>query len=84
MSCKGEEGVAIASLIADDGDHVVGWVYLWSTTDLGIRWVDRKHSASFIAPPISAELLAAAAEKSSSEVVDFLMALQPQPSLNER
>lgn len=83
VSIRGKEGVAIACLIADDGERIVGWVYLWNTADLGIRWVSRNREASFIEPPISDELLVTAAATDSSEIVQYLKAMQPKPFTDE-
>ena len=32
------EAVAIAKMIAADQNRIVGWVYLWNTGTLAIRW----------------------------------------------
>ena len=83
MSIKGKDGVAIAYLIADDGERIVGWVYLWNTADLGIRWSSRERDVSFIQPPISSAVLAVAAALGSAELVEFLKALPPQQCPDE-
>lgn len=81
MSIRGKDGVAIAYLIADDCERIVGWVYLWNTADLGIRWSSRERDVSFIQPPISAAVLAAAAAIGSAELAEFLKTLpSPHPS----
>lgn len=84
MSLKGKEGVAIACLVADDGERIVGWVYLWSTADLGIIWVSRNRDASFIEPPISDEFLAAAAKEGSAEIVQYFKALKSKPLIGRK
>jgi hypothetical protein len=83
VSRKGKDGVAIAYLIADDCERIVGWVYLWNTADLGIRWSGRDRDVSFIQPPISSAVLAVAAALGSAELVEFLKALPPQQSPDE-
>ena len=79
----GGEGVAIACLVADDGEGIVGWGYLWNTADLGIMWVSQKRDALSIEPKISDELLVAAAATDSSEIVQYLKALKSKPFSDE-
>lgn len=73
-TCK-EEAAAIARLLGEDRVCIVGWIYLWNTSELSIRWNGGCRSAKFIEPPLSEETLAKAEAVTPSAVTDLLGSL---------
>lgn len=81
MSQNGKEGVAIARILADDGMHVVGWLYQWSDGGLGVRWTDNEVPARFVDPAIDTEVIAKAVPIDDAAFIAFLKSLLPSSSI---
>lgn len=46
------EATAIARLYGNDPTKVVGWLYVWNTNELGIKWKSCVRTLHFIDPPV--------------------------------
>ncbi|RKF12244.1 hypothetical protein D6850_19040 [Roseovarius spongiae] len=75
MTQVNEEAAAIARLLGDDRKRIIGWVYLWNTSELSILWIDRCRSAKVIEPPLSQDTLAKAKAVTPDAVTDLLETL---------
>lgn len=72
MTSSKEEAVPIARLMRSDTERTIGWVYLWNTSELSILWIDRRHRADRIEPPVDRETLAKARSVTDDEVASLL------------
>ena len=72
-----DEGVAIARLLKQDGESVVGWVYLWEASILSILWTSEDHRAHFVDPPLQPATLSTAWSTGVTDAVAFLKTLAP-------
>lgn len=75
MTQVNEEAAAIARLLGDDRKRIIGWVYLWNTSELSILWVGRCRSAKLIEPPLSQDTLAKAKPVTPDAMIDLLETL---------
>ena len=72
-------GTVIASLLGEDGVHVVGHLYLWESGDLGILWAGDDRAIEFVDRVLDVEVFARARTTASAELVEFLQALPVRP-----
>lgn len=79
VSLEKKEATCIARLLAKNGTHIVGWVYLWNTSELSLFWKDGQAETSFIDPPIYPGTLAKAKGATPGEVIRFLDELPAVP-----
>lgn len=68
-------GLAIARLLGDDGTQIAGYLYLWETGDLGIKWASDDHEAAYVDRFVDAEVLARGRAVNSAKLVEFLQGL---------
>ncbi len=86
VSLEKKEATCIARLLAKNGTRIVGWVYLWNTSELSLFWKDRKAETEFIDPPIHPETLTNAKGATPVEVMRFLdelPAVAPEGSISK-
>ena len=67
-----EEAIAIARLFGEDRRRVVGWVYLWNTSELSILWAEEGPEAVAIGSALSFETLSEAKSAYAGAVSDLL------------
>ncbi len=86
VSLEKKEATCIARLLAENGTRIVGWVYLWNTSELSLFWKDRKVETGFIDPPIHPETLTNAKGTTPDDVMRFLdelPAVAPEGSISK-
>jgi len=72
-----DEAKAIARLLKQDGESVVGWVYIWETSVLSILWTSEDHRAHFVDPPLNPGTLTKASNIGVTDAVRLLSTLVP-------
>lgn len=75
LTISKQEAVPIARLQGDDRKQVIGWVYLWNTSELSILWIDRNQTPKHIDPPLCPETLARTKAVTTDAVIDLLEVL---------
>ncbi|MEI4197701.1 hypothetical protein [Roseovarius sp. E0-M6] len=75
MTKRKEDGEAVARLYGDDRYQVIGWVYLWNTSELSILWIGGNRTTKLVDPPLSRGILAKAKVVTPDAVIDLLDAL---------
>ena len=80
MTANLGDGAPIAKLLGGDGTAVVGHLYLWESSDLGILWTGDDLEISFIYSILDVDVLARALAADSAELVEFLETLPVKAS----
>lgn len=68
-------GAAIARLLGEDGNQVLGHLYQWESRDLGILWTGDDRKISFVDRVLDVEILDRVRGVGSAKLVEFLETL---------
>lgn len=83
MSPEKSEARAIARLYGRDPSEIVGWLYVWNTGELTIRWIDRRRAVRKIDPPIAADRFTTG-PAINVEILTRIGAMPVQPSRSRK
>lgn len=72
MPYLNDEATPIARLIGPDGKSIVGLVYVWETSELGIIWFNSRKMAAFVDPEMDPEMLAMSKATTPADLLALL------------